>query len=230
LDRISLTGLNLYAYCYNNPVIYVDRLGNLPKWLAWTLSGLAIVSGLILCATGVGGILGGVLLGAGAGSLINGYVTEASGGDFTAGYIGGAISGAFCAVGAGIGGLAIIAASEAVGMSVIGLLALGIGVPFAGGVGGNIAGTIATYAIDPNSKISDINWSETIKMATLTGALNGLIGIASSVSTGFANMALEAGLEFDTVIACRLLAGIVAGGTEAVFDLVTYLINKLLTF
>ena len=51
--------------------MYSDPDGHLPKWAAWLISGAAIVGGVILCATGVGGIAGGVLIGAGAGSLIN---------------------------------------------------------------------------------------------------------------------------------------------------------------
>ena len=30
LDNESLDGLNLYCYCYNNPIMYVDNFGNLP--------------------------------------------------------------------------------------------------------------------------------------------------------------------------------------------------------
>ena len=74
----------------NNPIMYADPSGHLPEWAARLISGAVIVGGIVLCATGVGGILGGVLIGAGAGSLINVYVTEANEGDFTAGYIGGA--------------------------------------------------------------------------------------------------------------------------------------------
>ena len=70
--------------------MYADPSGHLPEWAAWLISGAVIVGGIVLCATGVGGILGGVLIGAGAGSLINVYVTEANEGDFIAGYIGGA--------------------------------------------------------------------------------------------------------------------------------------------
>ena len=30
LDSSSVIGLNLYCYCYNNPIMYVDDMGNLP--------------------------------------------------------------------------------------------------------------------------------------------------------------------------------------------------------
>jgi RHS repeat-associated protein len=30
LDPESINGLNLYCYCYNNPIMYVDDMGNLP--------------------------------------------------------------------------------------------------------------------------------------------------------------------------------------------------------
>ena len=45
----------------------------MPKWLAWTISGGFIIVGIVLTATGFGGILGGGLIGAGVGSLIGGY-------------------------------------------------------------------------------------------------------------------------------------------------------------
>ena len=109
-DSISYLGAdgtpvsyNLFAYCNNNPVMYSDPTGHIPEWLVWIISGAAVTFGIVLCATGVGGIAGGVFIGAGAGSLINGYVTKTEGGDFAAGYVGGAISGALCGVGAGLG-------------------------------------------------------------------------------------------------------------------------------
>ena len=30
LDPESINGLNLYAYCYNNPIMFIDDTGNLP--------------------------------------------------------------------------------------------------------------------------------------------------------------------------------------------------------
>ena len=48
--------MDLYAYGLNNPVMYVDPTGHMPEWLGWVLSSAAIIGGIVLCATGVGGI------------------------------------------------------------------------------------------------------------------------------------------------------------------------------
>ena len=48
LDPESINGLNLYAYCGNNPVMYSDPSGHMHKWLAWTISGVLVVAGLTL--------------------------------------------------------------------------------------------------------------------------------------------------------------------------------------
>lgn len=114
------------------------------------------MGGIVLCATGVGGILGGVLIGAGSGSLINGYVTEASGSDFTAGYINGAISGALCGVGAGLGEMAFAAASEVSNLACMGYLALGVTASFAG----NLAETVYTSWHNSGFKSVDIDWEK----------------------------------------------------------------------
>ena len=43
LDPESINGLNLYCYCMNNPIMYANPSGHLPKWLQWTLGGLIVV-------------------------------------------------------------------------------------------------------------------------------------------------------------------------------------------
>ena len=81
-------GLNLFAYCNNNPVMFVDPDGHTPWW-RWVISGVQLVAGFVLCATGVGAgvgaplIVGGAIgmitnifgdqIGAGVGSMLNGY-------------------------------------------------------------------------------------------------------------------------------------------------------------
>ena len=221
----GLLGYNMYAYCNNNPVMNVDPTGNMPKWLAWTLSGTAIVAGVIMCATGVGGILGGVLIAAGANSIITGYATEAKGGDFTAGYIGGAISGSLTALGAGAGGLLINAATKAVeSAAVLGYLTLGLGVSFLSGFAGNVAGTVVTSALDPNSQL--INLNKMMYTATVSGLLNIFAGYASGAS-GILNDMGKASNVFDTQFVCGFMAGTISAASEIIYDVVSYFAEKL---
>ena len=228
LEPEIINGLNLYAYCLSNPIMYFDNSGHMPEWLGWIISGVAIIGGIILCATGVGGIAGGVLIGAGAGSLINGYVAKANGGDFTAGYIGGAISGALCGVGAGFGGLAFMTAANVTNLACIGYLALGATVSFAGGFVGNLAGTVYTNWHNSGFERVTIDWQETFVLSAMTGALNVFAGIGSGMSTIAGNMG-RAAIDINSKWALRILAGTIAGGTEALFDLASYLIGKLVS-
>lgn len=48
----GILGYNLFAYCYNNPVMYVDYSGHMPTWLTYTLGALAfVVAGVLVAAT-----------------------------------------------------------------------------------------------------------------------------------------------------------------------------------
>ncbi len=53
LDPETLGGLNLYAYCCNNPVMCVDDNGTARKWRQKLLIGLGIVAGAVLFAAAV---------------------------------------------------------------------------------------------------------------------------------------------------------------------------------
>ena len=229
LDHQSINGLNLYCYCMNNPIMYADPSGHLPEWAAWLISGAAIVGGIVLtvATAGIGSVIGGALIGAGAGSLINGYVTEANGGNFTAGYIGGAISGALCGLGAGFGGAAFVAASEAVDFACMGYLALGLTASFAGGFAGNLAGTVYTSWHNSGFKSVDINWGETIGMSIIMGLLNIFAGMGAGMSSMAGSMARTA-IDANSKFALKLLSGLIAGGTEAAYDISSYLINRLI--
>ena len=71
----SINGLNLYAYCSDNPVMNVDPMGT-SEWWEWLLLGVAsalavafVVVGTFFTGGILGGLLGSVLVGAGLGFL-----------------------------------------------------------------------------------------------------------------------------------------------------------------
>ena len=86
VTQIALNGLNLYAYCLNNPIINTDESGN--KWWDWLLGIVVIVAAIALsvATAGIGTIITGALGGGLTASIIGGA-------------IGGAISGAVASFG-----------------------------------------------------------------------------------------------------------------------------------
>ncbi len=75
IDESDFSGLNLYCYCLNNPVMYVDPSGHAPKWWQWLIGGIGltlivVAAGLAILGTGaaVGFAIGGAI-GASAYSL-----------------------------------------------------------------------------------------------------------------------------------------------------------------
>ena len=117
LDPESVSGLNLYCYCMNDPVNYSDGSGHMPEWLSTTLKivgGVAIIAGCVVGSIFTGGALSVVLVGAAigatAGGIGAGISTAVSGGnihDFANAFLmstaAGAISGAVAASPLGVG-------------------------------------------------------------------------------------------------------------------------------
>lgn len=206
----------------------MDPSGYLSKFVAWLISGLAIIGGIFLCATGTYSVFGGMLIAGGVESLINGYMTEANGGDFTAGYIGGFIAGGLSGAGAGLGGEAFFKASEVSNFASIGYLMLGIGVSYTGGFVGNLLGTIYTSWHNSDFKKVDIDWEETLAMSTFIGTLNILAGFGSSMSTISSTTGALAN-DLNSKIASWIVTGLIIGGVEIVYDLISYLIDKLIS-
>ena len=71
LDPDSINGLNLYAYCLNNPIMMIDNSGCAPAWWQWLVSGLTLAAGIALCFVPGGQVFGVGLIVAGASGLIS---------------------------------------------------------------------------------------------------------------------------------------------------------------
>ena len=74
LDPESINGLNLYCYCYNNPIMYADPDGHMPKWAQWVVGGLA-VAGLVVATVLTCGVAGAGAAAVGAAMLTGGLVS-----------------------------------------------------------------------------------------------------------------------------------------------------------
>ncbi|MCM1546383.1 MAG: RHS repeat-associated core domain-containing protein [Clostridiales bacterium] len=93
-DPETINGLNLYAYCGNNPTNYLDPSGN-AKWWQWLLFGigaaLVVAAAVVLTVASGGaatGLIGAIAIGAAKGALIGaavGSVVGIAGGAIYAG-------------------------------------------------------------------------------------------------------------------------------------------------
>ena len=75
LEPETINGLNLYAYCGNNPVMAVDPNGN--KWWRWLLGGLLLLGGVILCCIPGGQAIGASLIVGGASITLSNIMSAA---------------------------------------------------------------------------------------------------------------------------------------------------------
>ena len=131
-------------------------------------------------------------------------------------------------MGAGLGGLAFSAAANAANLASLGYLGLGALASFAGGFAGNLASTVYTNWRNSEFRKIDINWRETFKMSAIMGALNIFAGMGSGMSSIAGKMGKVA-TDMNSKLALQILAGSIAGGIEFFYDLISYLISKLVS-
>ena len=108
LDPETINGLNLYAYCGNNPVINVDSTGHAPWW-SWLISVLQVLGGIALCfVPGAQGVGVSLIVGGGLGLISNAVspiIGQAIGGASSIANGWGAFSTGMSMLGLGIPGL-----------------------------------------------------------------------------------------------------------------------------
>ena len=71
LDPTSIIGLNLFAYCSNDPINKYDPTGQAPWW-SWLISGLQVLGGIALCfVPGLQGFGASLVIGGATGLFMN---------------------------------------------------------------------------------------------------------------------------------------------------------------
>jgi len=166
-DPESINGLNLYAYCGNDPVNGVDPEGHAPKWLKNLLIGVAIAAAVAVVAVGVAGLIvatGGaatpMLVGAGIGgamgvvSTIISEVNENGWNDINWGKV--AFNGAMGA------------ATGALMASPLGAVATGFAV---GGVG--FTQSVGNDLFDNKGDWKEVNWGKAVAVGVVSGVVSG---------------------------------------------------------
>ena len=166
----EINGLNLYMYCKDNPVMYVDPSGCLAIGLlflfiiganlglalnvyksgnevitniyATFISGVEIVAGVLLILSGLGLKYGIGFLGTGIGSITNGLITMQNGGSYYAGWAGGQVSGLISFI------------------------------PYFGGAIGAFVGSALTDLFDNNFDFNQVDWKKAGASAGIAFALS----------------------------------------------------------
>ena len=161
LDPETVGGLNLYAYCNCNPVMYVDPDGT--TWWKWVIGAIAAVAvaalTIVTCGAAVG--IAAVATGAIVGGAYGAANAAANGDNVIEGMFTGMISGVISAGTAAIGGGFISTGSK--------LLGLGIAI-----LGGATSGAYAEVntQLNNNGRITDIG---SIAHSTAVGAFTNVI-------------------------------------------------------
>ena len=180
MDPERINGLNLYAYCNNNPVMYIDPDGTLAGVIIGIIIGAivgAITIGTIAGVTaalngaGVWGIIGSVLLGALVGAIIGAII------GFVLVVMAPAIGAGASAIGAATGGGAAAAGVSAAGALVAGGAAVTAGAVVVGGTAiavragvaiGNIVFSKGSGPRMGHNQIEAKQWNEAMRRLNIT--------------------------------------------------------------
>ena len=188
LDPDTINGLNLYAYCANNPMMYVDPNGN--AWWHWLL-GAVVVGVAVLSVFAVASAI--VTIAGISASVASGIVAGAT-------------------ISAGVARLVNLVGQYSSGVEKPDVLSLAVSV-YMGGISGVLSGGIASQGILSAGSIAK---GAIVKfgyefVATKSGQIIANIGI--SVMNGIiSNLFNQTKMDWET-IGLTILAGVLAGAT-----------------
>ena len=214
IEPETLMGCNLYAYCGNNPVMYVDPTGT--------------IFGFILGAFAIGALIGGGL------SYISAYNDGQRGWGLFGAIAGGAI------MGGAMGG--ILALGGAAGLASAGLMSFGVstGAAFGISLGVGAAAGMVSYSLE-NGLRTDREWSVGgMFIAGAAGVVKGAVtfgvGFLGGQSGAFDKVALKGLLGKELVkdsvsygIAKGLLSAAMPGFLRNLFTWTSFYLGETLT-
>ena len=181
LDPDTVNGINLFAYCLNNPVMNFDPSGHFAITLTALLIGMAVGAGIGL-GVGIGGTIVADLE---DGGLFNGDITLLS---YIGNAVGGLIAGAglgLCSVlGAGVGAALLSSSVLTVGTSVTlsGTTALGLATSAAFATGG--LGYLARVSISDQEAFD----SSDLLVESISNAASGFLSFAGGFLGGITGL------------------------------------------
>lgn len=215
LDPNSINGLNLYAYCENNPVKGYDPMGTWNWGTFWkVVSGIATVGIIAVAFVSNPGLEAMALTGAIAGATIGGVGAAVTGGDILSGILGGALIGAASGFALGTGMLS----GTATAAKLTTLTATGIGSHLSLGAASAIASLTVglayagNYMTDITSNNKDFNAGALIANFVLGAYLgNASVGVGymfGNIGLGFKLKGLDL---FARVVGTSILQNITIG-------------------
>ena len=204
LDPNTPNGLNLYAYCNNDPVNYADPNGHFVITLFAVLGAAAIGFG---CGAAAGALYGGLTAAANNQSVWHGILI-------------GAVVGGLMGVGAGVASLfmapLLIGSGVAIGgtaLSTGAALAIGTGIAFSSGAVGGAISDIWTQHVN-NGAVTDID--SIFKSALQWGVINTFSAFIGSVGGPLTNLetALITGIFNNVTGAIGLTVDVMRGNSS----------------
>ncbi len=102
VTQIATNGLNLFAYCLNNPVNETDENGDIPNWLKWLIGAVVIVVAAVATVVTAGGF---AAAGAAFAGVFTGVAVSGAAGFFASVTVGAVITAGISAVGSGFSSL-----------------------------------------------------------------------------------------------------------------------------